>query len=82
MEEEISAFQMDLSTVKVILALAASWGVPAAHGDILNAYVKAHKKPYLRIFLQLPRGMRVSEETLRAHDATSACWSCIRAITD
>uniref|UniRef100_A0AAV1T508 Uncharacterized protein n=1 Tax=Peronospora matthiolae TaxID=2874970 RepID=A0AAV1T508_9STRA len=30
---------MDLSTVKVILALAATWGVPAKHGDTSNAYV-------------------------------------------
>lgn len=30
---------MELSTVKVILALAATWEVPAKHGDIPNAYV-------------------------------------------
>lgn len=63
---------MDLSTVKVILALAATWGVPAKHGDIPNAYVKAEKEANLRIFLQMPRGMQVSEETLRAHGDTSA----------
>uniref|UniRef100_A0AAV1U887 Integrase catalytic domain-containing protein n=1 Tax=Peronospora matthiolae TaxID=2874970 RepID=A0AAV1U887_9STRA len=40
---------MDLSTVKVILALAATWGVPAKHGDIPNAYVEADKEPHLRI---------------------------------
>ena len=28
---------MDMSTVKVIIALAATWNVPAKHGDIPNA---------------------------------------------
>lgn len=46
--------------------------MPAKHGDIPNAYVKAAKEAHLRIFLQLPRGMQVSEETLRARGATSA----------
>ena len=34
---------MDMSTVKVILALSAIWGVPEKHGDIPNAYVKGEK---------------------------------------
>uniref|UniRef100_A0AAV1V3X7 Reverse transcriptase Ty1/copia-type domain-containing protein n=2 Tax=Peronospora matthiolae TaxID=2874970 RepID=A0AAV1V3X7_9STRA len=55
-----------------ILALAATWGVPAKHSDIPNAYVKAEKEAHLRIFLQMPRGMQVTEETLRTHGATSA----------
>ena len=42
---------MDMSTFKVLLALAATWGVPAKHGDILNAYVKANKESHLEIFL-------------------------------
>ena len=63
---------MDLSTVKVILALAAMWGVPAKHGDIPNAYVKADKEAHLDIYLQLPRGMSVSEATLRKHGAVNA----------
>ena len=51
----------NLLTVKVILALAATWNVPVKHGDIPNAYVKAHKEPHLRIFLQLPCGIHVSK---------------------
>ena len=35
---------MDMSTVKIILALAATWEVGAKHGDIPNAYVKADKE--------------------------------------
>ena len=34
---------VDLSTLKIIMALAAMWGVPAKHGYIPNAYVKADK---------------------------------------
>ena len=34
---------MDLSTVKVILVLSRRWNVPARHGDVPNAYVKAEK---------------------------------------
>ena len=63
---------MDLFSVKVILALAVTWGVPAKHGDIHNACVKADKEAYLGIYLQLPSGMSVSEETLRDHGAATA----------
>ena len=38
----LTAF-MDISTVKVILALAVTWGIPAKHGDIPKAYAKADK---------------------------------------
>uniref|UniRef100_A0AAV1UQ98 Uncharacterized protein n=1 Tax=Peronospora matthiolae TaxID=2874970 RepID=A0AAV1UQ98_9STRA len=49
---------MDLSTVKVTLALAATWGrLPStATSDV---YVKADQEPHLRIFLQMPLGMPV-----------------------
>ena len=56
---------MDISTIKVELALEAFWGVPAKHGDIPNAYVKADKGAHLEICLQMPRGMDVSDDTLR-----------------
>ena len=48
---------IDMSTVKVILALAAIWGVPAKHGDIPNAYVKADKEAHWEILLQVPQEM-------------------------
>uniref|UniRef100_A0AAV1TTB1 Reverse transcriptase Ty1/copia-type domain-containing protein n=1 Tax=Peronospora matthiolae TaxID=2874970 RepID=A0AAV1TTB1_9STRA len=47
-------------------------GVPAKHGDILNACGKADKEPHLRIYLQMPRGMPVSEETLRSQSVSDA----------
>ena len=42
---------MDISTVKVILALAATWGVGAKHGDIPYAYVKADQEADLENLL-------------------------------
>ena len=62
---------MDLSTVKVILALAAIWGVPAKHGDIPNAYVKADKEEHLQIYLHVPQGMTISAKIMREQDAES-----------
>uniref|UniRef100_A0AAV1T842 Polyprotein n=1 Tax=Peronospora matthiolae TaxID=2874970 RepID=A0AAV1T842_9STRA len=56
---------MDMSTVKVIIALAATWNVPAKHGDIPNAYVRANKEANLEILLQVPRGMEVNDTTLQ-----------------
>ncbi|KAK1947703.1 hypothetical protein P3T76_001713 [Phytophthora citrophthora] len=35
---------IDMSSVKLILALANRWQVPAKHGDVPNAYVKAEKE--------------------------------------
>lgn len=60
-----------MSTVKVILALAATWKVPAKHGDIPNAYVKADKENHLEIYLPIPRGMDIDEKTLENLGARS-----------
>ena len=38
---------MDMSTVKVLLALAATWVVAAKQGDLPNAYVKADNESNL-----------------------------------
>lgn len=56
---------MDISTVKGVLALASTWGVPAKHGNIPNAYVKAEKVAHLRIFMHVPKGMTVDQETVK-----------------
>ena len=55
---------MDMSMVKILIALAATWGVLAKHGDIPNAYVKAKKESHLEIFLQIPQGMDIDQETM------------------
>ncbi|KAG3098783.1 hypothetical protein PI124_g16096 [Phytophthora idaei] len=37
------AAKIDMTSVKLILVLARKWRVPAKHGDVPNAYVKAEK---------------------------------------
>ena len=54
---------MNLFTVKGILALSATSSLPVQHGDTPNAYVKTYKKKYLVIYLNIPSGMSVNEET-------------------
>ncbi|GMF30943.1 unnamed protein product [Phytophthora lilii] len=61
----------ELSTVKVILVFARRWCVPARHGVIPNAYVKAEKEQHLEIYLAIPKGMIVPEEVLRACGVSS-----------
>eukprot|EP00644_Phytophthora_capsici_P018852 jgi/Phyca11/132500/e_gw1.174.10.1 len=56
---------IEMSSVKVILALARRWRVPAKHGDVPNAYVKADKEADLDIFIRLPQGMTVPVEVLK-----------------
>ncbi|OWZ15971.1 putative mitochondrial protein, partial [Phytophthora megakarya] len=56
---------IDMSSVKLIFALARKWRVPAKHGDVPNAYVKADKEPELVIFIRIPQGMKISEEALK-----------------
>ncbi|CAI5734017.1 unnamed protein product [Peronospora farinosa] len=48
------------------LTFAATWDVPAKHGDIPNAYVKASKKPHLEILLHILNGMDVP--AVRMHE--------------
>lgn len=58
--------------MKVILGLAATWGVPAKHGDILNANVKANKEEHLKIFLHIPRCMKIKDEKINDVVVSSA----------
>ena len=53
---------IDMSSVKLIFALARKWKVPAKHGDVPNAYVKADKEENLDIYIRIPQGILVSEE--------------------
>ena len=58
---------MELGTVKVILVLSRRWNVPARHGDVPNAYVKADKEKDLDIYMKIPRGMQVNQDVLNKH---------------
>ena len=43
-----------MSTVNLILGIAATWNVPVKHSVILNAYVKADKEEHTEISLHVP----------------------------
>ncbi|KAE9257674.1 hypothetical protein PR003_g35200, partial [Phytophthora rubi] len=51
---------------KIILVVSRIWKVPARHGDVPSAYVKAKKEAELVIMLVIPTGMEFTEEQLRA----------------
>nr|CCA15754.1 PREDICTED: hypothetical protein [Albugo laibachii Nc14] len=52
---------MELSTVKLILDLSRRWNVPARHGDVPNAYVKAEKEPHLDVYMKVLKGMKIDQ---------------------
>ena len=47
-------------------------GVPAKHGEISNAYVKADKEEHLDILLHVPSGIQIKDEQLKALGVASA----------
>ncbi|KAG3113241.1 hypothetical protein PI125_g7506 [Phytophthora idaei] len=51
-----------MSGAKLILVLARKWRVPAKHGAVPNANVKADKEADLDHFMRMSQGMKVSEE--------------------
>lgn len=51
-----------MTSVKLIFALARKLRVPAKHGDVPNAYVKADKEVELDIYIHLLQGMTIPEE--------------------
>ena len=58
---------MELGTEKVISVLSHRWSVPARHGDVPSAYVKAEKEKDLDIYMKVPSGMQVSQDILDEH---------------
>ncbi|CAI5727355.1 unnamed protein product [Peronospora destructor] len=63
---------MDLGTVKIILVLSRRWNVPARHGDVPNAYVKAEKEEHLDIYMKIPKGMVLNDQELKIPGAKTA----------
>ena len=55
---------MDVSTVKVILALAEIRGVPENHEENSNSYVTEDKEAHHEVLLHVPQAMNGSEDTL------------------
>ena len=50
---------MKMISGQVILAVSRTWGVPARHGDVPSAYVKADNEEDLEILLHIPQGMDI-----------------------
>ncbi|KAE9354148.1 hypothetical protein PF008_g4659 [Phytophthora fragariae] len=57
---------LDMESGKIILVVSRIWKVPARHGDVPSAYVKAKKEAELVIMRVIPTGMEFTEEQLRA----------------
>ena len=55
---------MELGTFKINLVLSRRWKVPARHGDVPNAYVKADQEENLDIYMMIPGGVQVAQEAL------------------
>jgi hypothetical protein len=62
---------IEMTSVKLTFALARKWLVPAKHGDVPNAYVKAKKEAELDIYLRLPRGMVIPEDVRKRLGVTN-----------
>eukprot|EP00644_Phytophthora_capsici_P006023 jgi/Phyca11/97569/e_gw1.2.394.1 len=64
---------LEMVSGKVILVLSRIWKVPARHGDVPSAYVKAKKEAELVIMLLIPEGMEFTVDQLKALGVKSKC---------
>lgn len=68
---------MELSTVKLVLVFVREWCVPARHGDISNAYVKAnkgvHSEIYLRVTQDIESAQKICGSRVRRSRAKLVC---------
>ncbi|GMG15399.1 unnamed protein product [Phytophthora fragariaefolia] len=56
---------LDLAWSRLILVIARKWGVPARHGNVPSAFVKADKETNIEILLRIPLGMEIREALLK-----------------
>ncbi|EEY70150.1 uncharacterized protein PITG_19216 [Phytophthora infestans T30-4] len=63
--------ELELVSGRVILVVSRIWKVPARHGCVPSAYVKAKKEVELIIILLIPQGMEFTKEQLDAQGVTS-----------
>ena len=56
---------LDMTSGKVILAVARSRGIRARHYDVPSAYLKAYNKEDIDIYQRVPEGMSIPDEELR-----------------
>jgi hypothetical protein len=63
---------LELASSKAIFVFAWIWGVPARHGDVPSAYVKAQQEDGLDIYLYVPDGMTIGVGQLKDLGASSS----------
>jgi hypothetical protein len=71
---------LDMTSGKVILAIARIWRVRARHYDVPSAYVKAHKEADFEIYLRVPEGMVFSAQELQNHGVQDPDDLCLRLV--
>ncbi|POM60031.1 mitochondrial protein, partial [Phytophthora palmivora] len=71
---------LDLTSGKIILAVAHIWKVRAKHYDVPNAYVRAFKEPQFQIYMRIPEGMKLSREQLRRLGVSDQIRVCLRLV--
>ncbi|GMF59484.1 unnamed protein product [Phytophthora fragariaefolia] len=69
---------LEMMSIKLLLALLRKLRVPAKHGDIPNAYVKADKERNMEILLHVPQGMEIDASTLGDLEVTNTSQVALR----
>ena len=64
--DETFAPVLNLGNARMILSLAVIWKVPARHGDVPNAYVSAEGGKQFKIHIEIPLGVELTAEELKA----------------
>lgn len=67
----VFAAVITMTGVKFIFVIAFIWNVPARHGDVPNAYVKATTEEGIDILLFVPDGLVITKEELKTIGAES-----------
>jgi hypothetical protein len=55
---------VDMTVIKLLMAIAVTWNVDAIHADAPNAYVQAELGEDYDLYMELPMGMRLTREML------------------
>ena len=71
---------LDMTSGKIIHAVARLWNVRARHFDVPSAYLKAYKEEEIEIYMRVPEGMTISDDQLRKLNVTNAGETCLRLI--
>jgi hypothetical protein len=54
-----------MPTANTVCSLGIKWDVPPQHGDVPNAYPRAYTENGMKIYMEIPQGIVIDEETLK-----------------